>query len=314
MLNYCRFILGVFIDYYYEELQEEQYEPLDDENIKTLFAEYKRTGDINIRNILITHNLRLVCNVVKKYKASYKSDSDFIKDIFQAGNVGLMRAVDYFDVEKGYKFSTYACHCIETEIIRLIDNSDIIRITPYKKRKIYSFNKAIEKLCQTLDRNPTLEELSNFLDLSIEELENLYKLMILNGISFDEELGNSDTDIKFELKDVIPDDSPDMVDVVMKKEIAHIVEELIDNSDLTETERKIVEMYYGLNGNGRHTLEEISVIIKDKHKLTRERIRKIRDKALEKMKCCPNSDILLSAKTCIGDEPMFYPVYRRIRK
>ena len=117
-----------------------------------------------------------------------------------------------------------------------------------------------------------------------------------------------------ELGDIISDDSPDMVDVVMKKEISHIVEELIDNSDLTETERKIVEMYYGLNGNDSHTLEEISVIIKDKHKLTRERIRKIRDKALEKMKCCPNSDILLSAKTCIGDEPMFYPVYRRIRK
>lgn len=225
-----------------------------------------------------------------------------------------MRAVDYFDVEKGYKFSTYACHCIETEIIKLIDNSDIIRITPYKKRKIYWFNKAIEKLCQTLDRDPTLDELSKFLDLSIEELESLYKLMILNGISFDEELGNSDTDIKFELKDVIPDDSPDMVDVVIKKEIPHIVEELINNSDLTEKERKIVEMYYGLNGNDSHTLEEISVIIKDKQKLTRERIRKIRDKALEKMKCCPNSDILLSAKTCIGDEPMFYPVYRRIRK
>lgn len=132
------------IDYYYEELQEEQYEPLDDENIKTLFAEYKRTGDINIRNILITHNLRLVCNVVKKYKASYKSDSDFIKDVFQAGNVGLMRAVDYFDVEKGYKFSTYACHCIETEIIKLIDNSDIIRITPYKKEKFIGLIKQLK--------------------------------------------------------------------------------------------------------------------------------------------------------------------------
>ena len=102
--------------------------------------------------------------------------------------------------------------------------------------------------------------------------------------------------------------------MIIKKKKTKIVEELINNSDLTEKERKIVEMYYGLNGNDSHTLEEISVIIKDKHKLTRERIRKIRDKALEKMKCCPNSDILLSAKTCIGDEPMFYPVYRRIRK
>ena len=94
------------IDYYYEEIHQEQYEPLDDENVKALFAKYRRTGDITIRDTLITHNLRLVCNVVKKYKGSCNTDPDFIKDIFQAGNIGLMRAVDLFDPEKGYKF----CH------------------------------------------------------------------------------------------------------------------------------------------------------------------------------------------------------------
>ena len=305
------------IDYYYEELQEEQYEPLDDENIKALFAKYRRTGDIAIRNILITHNLRLVCNVVKKYKASYKSDSDFIKDIFQAGNVGLMRAVDYFDVEKGYKFSTYAYCCIERDIIKLIDNSDVIRIAPDKKRKIYNLNKAIEELCQILGREPTKEELVNFLEISIEELEDMYKLMMLSRTSLNEKIGTPGENIKCELGGIIPelgdiisDDSPDMVDVVMKKEISHIVEELIDNSDLTETERKIVEMYYGLNENVKHTLEEIA----DEYNITRERIRQIKDKALEKMKYCSNLDIRQSAEECISNEPKFVTSYRRARK
>ena len=305
------------IDYYYEEIHQEQYEPLDDENVKALFAKYRRTGDITIRDTLITHNLRLVCNVVKKYKGSCNTDPDFIKDIFQAGNVGLMRAVDYFDVEKGYKFSTYAYCCIEREIIKLIDNSDVIRIAPDKKRKIYNLNKAIEELCQILGREPTKEELVNFLEISIEELEDMYKLMMLSRTSLNEKIGTPGENIKCELGGIIPelgdiisDDSPDMVDVVMKKEIAHIVEELIDNSDLTETERKIVEMYYGLNENVKHTLEEIA----DEYNITRERIRQIKDKALEKMKYCSNLDIRQSAEECISNEPKFVTSYRRARK
>ena len=163
------------IDYYYEELQEEQYEPLDDENIKALFAKYRRTGDIAIRNILITHNLRLVCNVVRKYKGVYNYDRDFIKDIFQAGNIGLIRAVDLFDPEKGYKFSTYAYHCIDTEIIRLIGNSDIMKISGDKKREIYRLGRAMGKLYQKLCREPSKEELAEFLEISVEELEKLSK-------------------------------------------------------------------------------------------------------------------------------------------
>ena len=88
------------INYYYTEIHQEQYEPLDDEIVKALFAKYRRTGDITIRDTLITHNLRLVCNVVRKYKGVYNYDRDFIKDIFQAGNIGLIRAVDLFDPEK----------------------------------------------------------------------------------------------------------------------------------------------------------------------------------------------------------------------
>lgn len=172
------------IDYYYEEIHKEQYEPLDDEIVKALFTKYRRTGDITIRDTLITHNLRLVCNVVKKYKGAYNYDQDFIKDIFQAGNIGLIRAVDLFDPEKGYKFSTYAYHCIDTEIIRLIGNSDIMKIGGDKKREIYRLSRAMGKLYQKLCREPSKEELAEFLEISVEELEkkgiNNYIIDLLN--------------------------------------------------------------------------------------------------------------------------------------
>lgn len=172
------------VDYYYEEIHKEQYEPLDDEIVKALFTKYRRTGDKTIRDTLITHNLRLVCNVVKKYKGAYNYDQDFIKDIFQAGNIGLIRAVDLFDPEKGYKFSTYAYHCIDTEIIRLIGNSDIMKISGDKKREIYRLSRAMGKLYQKLCREPSKEELAEFLEISVEELEkkgiNNYIIDLLN--------------------------------------------------------------------------------------------------------------------------------------
>ena len=198
------------IDYYYTEIHQEQYEPLDDEIVKALFAKYRRTGDITIRDTLITHNLRLVCNVVRKYKGVYNYDRDFINDIFQAGNIGLMRAVDLFDPEKGYKFSTYAYHCIETEIIRLIGNSDIMKISGDKKREIYRLSRAMGKLYQKLCREPSKEELAEFLEISVEELEKLYRIMLLlNSPSLNEKIGKGDQLPQDELGDLIPSYSSD---------------------------------------------------------------------------------------------------------
>ena len=234
------------INYYYTEIHQEQYEPLDDENVKALFAKYRRTGDITIRDTLITHNLRLVCNVVKKYKGAYNYDRDFIKDIFQAGNIGLMRAVDLFDPEKGYKFSTYAYHCIETEIIRLIGNSDIMKISGDKKREIYRLSRAMGKLYQKLCREPSKEELAEFLEISVEELEKLYRIMLLlNSPSLNEKIGKGDQLPQDELGDLIPSYSSDpnnIVEMIMEKRRPEIVEILLNNSNLTEKERKIIDM------------------------------------------------------------------------
>ena len=231
------------IDYYYEEIHQEQYEPLDDEIVKALFAKYRRTGDITIRDTLITHNLRLVCNVVRKYKGVYNYDRDFIKDIFQAGNIGLMRAVDLFDPEKGYKFSTYAYHCIDTEIIRLIGNSDIMKISGDKKREIYRLGRAMGKLYQKLCREPSKEELAEFLEISVEELEKLYRIMLLlNSPSLNEKIGKGDQLPQDELGDLIPNYSSDpnnIVEMMMEKRRPEIVEILLNNSNLTEKERKI---------------------------------------------------------------------------
>jgi len=276
------------IDYYYEEIHKEQYEPLDDEIVKALFAKYRRTGDITIRDTLITHNLRLVCNVVKKYKVAYNYDQDFIKDIFQAGNIGLIRAVDLFDPEKGYKFSTYAYHCIDTEIIRLIGNSDIMKISGDKKREIYRLSRAMGKLYQKLCREPSKEELAEFLEISVEELEKLYRIMLLlNSPSLNEKIGKGDQLPQDELGDLIPSYSSDpnnIVEMIMEKRRPEIVEILLNNSNLTEKERIIIDMYFGLNGNNSYTLKEIGSMLG----ISRERVRQIRNNALEKMKNCSN--------------------------
>lgn len=236
------------IDYYYEEIHKEQYKPLDDEIVKALFAKYRRTGDKTIRDTLITHNLRLVCNVVKKYKGAYNYDQDFIKDIFQAGNIGLIRAVDLFDPEKGYKFSTYAYHCIDTEIIRLIGNSDIMKISGDKKREIYRLSRAMGKLYQKLCREPSKEELAEFLEISVEELEKLYRIMLLlNSPSLNEKIGKGDQLPQDELGDLIPSYSSDpnnIVEMIMEKRRPEIVEILLNNSNLTEKERIIIDMYF----------------------------------------------------------------------
>lgn len=292
------------IDYYYKEIHQKQYEPLDDEIVKDLFAEYRRTGDITIRDTLIIHNLRLVCNVVKKYKGAYKYDGNFIKDIFQAGNIGLMRAVDLFDPEKGYKFSTYAYHCIDTEIIRLIGNSDIMKISGDKKREIYRLSRAMGKLYQKLCREPSKEELAEFLEISVEELEKLYRIMLLlNSPSLNEKIGKGDQLPQDELGDLIPSYSSDpnnIVEMIMEKRRPEIVEILLNNSNLTEKERIIIDMYFGLNGNNSYTLKEIGSMLG----ISRERIRQIRNNALEKMKNCSNRN-KFEAEYYISDDKTF---------
>lgn len=302
------------IDYYYTEIHQEQYEPLDDEIVKALFAKYRRTGDITIRDTLITHNLRLVCNVVRKYKGVYNYDRDFIKDIFQAGNIGLMRAVDLFDPEKGYKFSTYAYHCIETEIIRLIGNSDIMKISGDKKREIYRLSRAMGKLYQKLCREPSKEELAEFLEISVEELEKLYRIMLLlNSPSLNEKIGKGDQLPQDELGDLIPSYSSDpnnIVEMIMEKRRPEIVEILLNNSNLTEKERKIIDMYFGLNGNNSHTLTEIGKMLG----ISRERIRQIKNNALEKMKNCSNRNNFEAEDYISNEETFDVNSYRKARR
>ena len=298
---------------YYEEIHQEQYEPLSDEHIVALFIKYRETRDETIRNELITHNLRLVCNVVRKYRGTCDSDPNSIKDIFQAGNIGLMRAVEYYDVTKGYKFSSYAYRCIETEIIRLINNSDIIRITEDKKRKVFKLSKAIGELYQKLDREPTSEELAKFLEITIEELENLYKLMVLlNSKSLNERMGKTEEDIKYELGDIIPDYSSDpnnIIEMMMETRRPKIIDILLNNSNLTNKEKVVIDMYYGVKGFDSHTLEEIGAT----YGLTRERIRQIRNAALRKMKKYSYNNKLDGEDYISDDQISSVTSYKKIR-
>lgn len=169
------------------------------------------------------------------------------------------------------------------------------------------------KLYQKLCREPSKEELAEFLEISVEELEKLYRIMLLlNSPSLNEKIGKGDQLPQDELGDLIPSYSSDpnnIVEMIMEKRRPEIVEILLNNSNLTEKERIIIDMYFGLNGNNSYTLKEIGSMLG----ISRERIRQIKNDALKKMENCSNRN-KFEAEYYISDDRTFdVQSYRKAR-
>ncbi|HZS75675.1 MAG TPA: sigma-70 family RNA polymerase sigma factor [Ktedonobacteraceae bacterium] len=226
------------------------------------------------KRTLIEANLRLVIHVARRYRGL---DMDLM-DLVQEGNLGLIHAVEKYDYRKGYKFSTYAIWWIRQAITRaLTEQGRMIRVPLHKMEKMKRLSRLQQQLRQGLEAEPTMEELAEQMDLSVQQVTDLLRITkAQEPLSLD--IRRKVGEDELPLSDLLEDDSSHSPEqVVMTQTLETQIRDLLDS--LSPRERQVIRYRYGLDGNREHTLHEVG----RKLGLSHEAVRQVESRALRKL-------------------------------
>ncbi|MCR4813078.1 MAG: RNA polymerase sigma factor RpoD/SigA [Bacteroidales bacterium] len=245
-------------------------------------AQRIKNGDQAALDKLTRANLRFVVSVAKQYQNQGLS----LPDLINEGNVGLIKAAKRFDETRGFKFISYAVWWIRQSILQAIaENSRIVRLPANQLGALNKLKKEMSKLEQELERPPSEEELAERVDLPEDKIKNILGISGRH-ISIDAPLV-ADEDTNF--VDVLPnEDTPPTDDALMKESLSLEIERSL--ATLTEYEREVIKMYFGIGMPHPLSLDEIAM----KFNLTRERVRQIKEKGLKRLKNSSKSKHLMA--------------------
>ncbi len=252
-------------------LQSIRHTLLSPEEVASLAHKYK-DGDASARDQIILHNLRLVPSIAKRYVGR----GMLFLDLIQEGNLGLLKAVDKFDPDKGYQFSTYATWWIRQSITRAIaDQSHTIRIPVHMVEALNKYRRRYDALKEQIGREPTIEEQAEYMGVSKEKIEDWVNVLNLGSpLSLSNPIGDEEDS---ELGSFIPNDE-NLEEDFISSSLKDALEPLLDR--LTPRENKVLRLRFGIDDGRGRTLEEVG----KQFGVTRERIRQIEAKALRKLK------------------------------
>lgn len=235
-------------------------------------------GDQEALEKLVKANLRFVVSVAKQYQ----NNSLSLNDLINEGNVGLVKAAQKFDETKGFKFISYAVWWIRQSIMQaLAEQSRLVRLPLNKVGSLSKINQAFAELEQKYEREPTPEELAEVLELGAEEIETTMRVSS-RPVSVDAPFVEGENN---SLLDVLENDGADKTDEYMVYNHSLSVETERSLASLTERERDVIKLFFGIGVPYPMSLEDIG----EKFGLTRERVRQIKDKAIEKLRSTSRS-------------------------
>ena len=265
------------LDKYLQEIGREELITAEEE---VVLAKKIKDGDQAALEKLTRANLRFVVSVAKQYQNQGLS----LPDLINEGNLGLIKAARRFDETRGFKFISYAVWWIRQSILQaLAEQSRIVRLPLNQVGSLNKINKAYSKLEQQFEREPSAEELAEILDLPIDKVSDTMKVSGRH-VSMDAPFANGE---ESSLLDVLVNlDSPKADNGLMNESLSKEIDRAL--STLTERERDVVKLFFGIGLNHGLTLEEIG----DKFDLTRERVRQIKEKAIRRLRHSSRSKLL----------------------